>query len=302
MRGMTTLRHGAPGTHFGHWLACRGLVLPFFAAGGAAALSMLFSGSIDATLALVTALVVHASYLIDAASEDGDATTASARTLCLQRRRHRALGGGLVAFAAALVLSAAAAGPAAACALLLFPLAVALYVLPWLRLLCGARAPVACIKDIPCVKAFYTAFFWGLLGAFAVVWLGRGDSMPALVGGFAIFFLRLLLNTLFCDLKDLDRDRAAGVRTWAAALGRDRLLDTLALLNLLLPLLLLALVAAGVWPPTAMALALSTLYFQALLDAARRDDADLEFLCNVVADAEWAPWPLYLAAGSLLLG
>lgn len=283
---------------FGRWadeLARRGLVVPSLAAGGVAAIGQLQQGRADALLALAAWLLCYASYLIDAAS-DAPGPEASARTLLLASRRSQVRACGLAAFAAAMLIAGLQAGPWAAAALLLFPASVALYCLPLRR-----TAP-RCVKDIPYAKGAYTAFFWGLLGAWAAACGDGGFEAGHLAFGFGLLAWRVGLNTLLCDTKDLARDRAAGVRTVALRLGLPRLLRLLVAADLAFAVLIVAAVALHGLPPAALGLVLTSLYFQALLRAAARPGCDLDRLCGLAADSEWAWWPLYLALAGALLG
>lgn len=276
-------------------LARRGLVVPALAAGGTAAIGQLVAGRADPLLALTAWLLCYASYLIDAASDEADAT-ASARTRQLAAQRRRTRGCGLAAFGAALLLAALHAGPWAAAALLLVPLSVALYCLP-LR-----RSAPRCVKDIPYAKGAYTAFFWGLLGAWAAACTDGGLQGTHLALGFVLLAWRVGQNTLLCDTKDLARDRAAGVRTVALALGVPRLVRVLVAADLGFAAVLCALVGLGALPPAALGLLLTCAYFQAALRAAAHPGCDLERLCNVWVDSEWAWWPAWLALAGALLG
>lgn len=276
-------------------LARRALVVPSLAAGGTAAIGQLVAGRADPLLAMTAWLLCYASYLIDAASDAPDAA-ASARTRQLAAERRRTQACGLGAFAAALLLAALHVGPWAAAALLLFPLSVVLYCLP------VRRAAPRCVKDVPYAKGAYTAFFWGLLGAWAAACTEGGLGAAPLAIGFVLLAWRVALNTLLCDAKDLARDRAAGVRTVAHALGVPRLLRVLAAADLAFAAVLCAAVGLGVLPPAALGLLATCAYFQAVLRAAARPGCDFERLCGWWADSEWAWWPAWLALAGALLG
>lgn len=280
----------------GRWarrLAASGLVVPLaFGFAGVLTLSML-AGRARPDVALLAALVVHASYRLDALADLVLEPLASARSRGLAGWRGWAALDGLAAFAAAAWLATTLHSTLAAALLAVFPLSVAFYGLPLLGRL-GLRWD--CVKDIPHAKAAYTAVFWGVLAVYAG-WL-CGASPVLLAGGFVLFALRLLVNTQFCDLKDIERDRVAGVPTLAVRLGREGLVRHLRWLNLALLPALAALIGLGALPPAAGALALTTLSADALLGAARRRLIDDELLCNLWADAEWLAWPVlvWLAA------
>lgn len=61
-------------------------------------------------------------------------------------------------------------------------------------------------------------------------------------------------------------------------------------------------VALGAVPPAALGLLLTCVYFQALLRAAARPGCDLDRLCSVWVDSQWAWWPAWVALAGVLLG
>lgn len=278
------------------------MVAPACAAGGVSTVAYLSTGMFDAALALATWLVVYASYLIDATSErvGDDVVAASSRTCFVARYRPALRMLGTIALFAGVALSIARHGSLPALGWLVFPVAVAAYCLPWVGHLGGQRFGIRRIKDIPFAKTLYTALFWGLLGALAVVLCGASSCVVTLAGGFSLLFYRAVLNTAFSDLKDIQRDRREGVRTFATAWGRRKLLRVLSALDIAFAFTVAALAAVELVPIAALGLLATTLYYQVMLHAASRSDAHLERLTNLAADAEWILWPLYVAAAGWL--
>ena len=163
----------------GRWarrVAASGLVVPLaYGFAGVLTLSML-AGRARPDVALLAALVVHASYRLDALGDLLLEPLASARSRGLARWRGWAVLDGLAAFAAAAGLATALHSTLAAALLAVFPLSVAFYGLPLLGRL-GLRW--ACVKDIPHAKAAYTALFWGVLAVYAGWLCGAGQRHSA---------------------------------------------------------------------------------------------------------------------------
>ncbi|MDQ8020911.1 MAG: UbiA family prenyltransferase [Moraxellaceae bacterium] len=290
------------------WWASSGAVAPATGAAGALAVGLLTAHTLDWSLALVVWLLIYASYQIDSLGDlkNLDPARASRRSVYLLDCRRRVAALGVAAFLGAMLLTALQAGGLMALSLLVFPLSVAFYGMPWLRKLSFGLIPFDCVKRIPFAKAFYTAFFWGLLGVFSVAYVvgagaGAGLPVPAALFAFALFALRGFINTAFCDLKDIEQDRAAGVVSLAVAFGREGLLRLLDVANLLTPVLLCAAVWFGGLPASALFLGLTVLYAEVMFSAARRQQMDMELLCNLVADAEWILWPVYVLIGAAVL-
>lgn len=286
------------------WLVGSGVVTPTgFGFGGTLALSLLLTGGPVWSLAIVSWLIVYSSYLIDSLSEidDFDDSLSSERTRHLFAQRNFLAIAGVGSFLSAMAITALVTNLAYAAFLLIFPIAVALYALPILSLISAGRLRWKCIKDIPYVKSFYTAFFWGLLGIFAVAYLGCAARVGVVLAAFMLFAFKVFIGTVYCDLKDIGRDRAAGVVNFAVSLGRERVLRLLTWLNWTTPFLLFVPVWAGVLPGAALFLSLTVVYAHMVFLAAGSPGADDEWLSNVVADAEWLLWPLYVVLGMSVL-
>lgn len=229
-----------------------GLMLPLGGACTVAVASMVVTGSISLPLLAVVFLCIYSSYLIDhlAEVEQFDDTLASARSRLMAKKRLFATAGALAYFTA-LVLAGFHAGAASVVGLLVFPLSVLFYALPLLRVLSGGRCRFASVKDIPGFKSVYTAVFWGWLMIYACDFLGAGTLAERCCLALCMT-LTDYVNTVLCDFKDLNRDRAAGVRTLPVMLGRERTLRLLSAVNglaVLLPVLFALSGAAPAWLP-----------------------------------------------------
>jgi 4-hydroxybenzoate polyprenyltransferase len=277
-----------------------GLVMPLGAASAVSVVPLVATGKVSLPLALATFLCVYSSYLIDHLSDVGrmDAGLASSRTKTLARLSlFRGLG--LCAYLLSMWLTLSCAGPEAAMILLCFPLSVSLYATPLFGRLTHGLFGYRRLKDIPGFKSFYTAFFWGLLMVYAAVFVGNTE--PRIV---AFFFTYMLLsdfiNTVFCDYKDLERDRAEGLLTWVSMLGLARSTRLLKQINLA-TLGMLALVVAAHWMPNwLLALAPVHLYVRNVIDQGHITTMAGGNPGDALMDAEFVLWlPLALLGMSI---
>ncbi|HWB79681.1 MAG TPA: UbiA family prenyltransferase, partial [Nannocystaceae bacterium] len=95
-----------------------------------------------------------------------------------------------------------------------FPLLGLAYVLP-LRL--GGR--VLRLKDVPYLKPFYVSASWIELMAMSLSHSGL-DATPAMIALAAFVYARLFISANLGDLRDVDDDAAAGIRSLPQRLGR----------------------------------------------------------------------------------
>lgn len=143
------------------------------------------------------------------------------------------------------------------------------------------------LKDITGVKSLSVALTWGLCCALLPAsYLGAPLADRALGVAFAWITALFLINTIYFDLGDIAGDRADGIRTVPVVLGYARTRALLVALALLKAAGLAAAALAGWVPPLAHALNLLTLLELGFLAAARGEDADIGFVCDVVVDGE----------------
>ncbi len=148
--------------------------------------------------------------LADKTAEDSNSSPQRAALL----RRFRTTVVGAVWVACLVMLGVAiSSGFVGTLWVLAFPLGGLLYVVP---LLAGKR-----LKDIPYLKSVYVPACW-------CTFIGQAASLGAIEIGSelavftAFFFLRAFASAAAGDIRDIEADRAAGVRTFVVALGRER--------------------------------------------------------------------------------
>jgi 4-hydroxybenzoate polyprenyltransferase len=168
--------------------------------------------------------------------------------------------------------------------LMLFPVVVALfYDLKFLPATFRYRR----LKDIPGVKSLVVAVTVALLTVLLPLHLagvGLGTSAWILL---LWTFVRFFINTVYFDLGDIRGDALEGVMTLPRLLGFRVTREMLMVLNTFGLALIELAVRNGALPPSARVLNLTSLYGYWFLLAARDEDTDLGFLCDVVVDGEF---------------
>lgn len=148
-------------------------------------------------------------------------------------------------------------------------------------------------------KNVFTSVFLSLLLVFTLVYYELALSSWFVL--FTVFvFLHFLLDTSFCDLKDMDDDQRKGLKTLPVWLGTQRYLWFAHGLNLLSFGVLVGAVLFYSLPWFALGLLTFFIYRIWYIEHARRTPDSIPFLCHVAVDAEYLFWPLVVGAGLVL--
>ena len=116
-------------------------------------------------------------------------------------------------------------------------------------------------------------------------------QLPAVIVALCPFvFLRLIVNTIFFDVRDVEADAAYGVRTIPVSLGTDASQKLMNVVDLSSGLYLALLVLLGVLPGFAGLLILFTPYSFAYRYFSRRSSRHWDSLRDLAADGEYILW------------
>ena len=249
--------------------------------------SLLLTGTVSLSLAIVGYSISYASYMLDHISDakrfSESLQSARVGTVAKSRISHILA---LVAFFAAVAVTLWSAGLAALGMLLLFPFAVAMHGTSLFGKLTRGVFGYQRIKDIPYAKAFHTALILALIVPFSAIFLHAEQAAPAVMA-FAFFYMRCFSNTVACDYKDLERDKAEGVRTLPMALGIGGSAAILLAVDAASIGLVAYAITIGLWPDWAIVLVAGVLVSSAALIRMVRTWRDHEFLSSVVLDSEF---------------
>ncbi|MEZ4449906.1 MAG: UbiA family prenyltransferase [Nannocystaceae bacterium] len=265
-------------------LAYANVLISLHAAGFACAALVLSGEALSLPAIALPAAAMYVVYTFDkvARFDPQDDTNDPQRSAFIRRWRAPLLvSGGITALVAG--------GVALGCGglvVLLFGLpliAGVLYALP----LRPAGARYRRIKDVTGLKSLYVAAVWvATAGLLPLALVGAPlEASTGLVTIGAWILARMLINTIYFDMGDLEGDRASGTRTIPVVFGFAWTRRLLLVLNGVAALLLTAGAALGVLPPAAHVVNLVTIYafvYLGLADGRR----DLGFLCDVIVDGE----------------
>ena len=154
------------------------------------------------------------------------------------------------------------------------------------------------LKDKLLVKNFAISFGWSLIPVLVGLYY---KSLPLLLLSFGPFiFFRLMSNTIFFDVRDVKADGAYGVRTVPVVYGKSRAYSIMNLFDGLSAVYIFALVAVGFFPLYTLIMVFLPMYSIAYRILSTRPNANMNSLCDVVADSEYLLWGPVLLIGKIL--
>jgi 4-hydroxybenzoate polyprenyltransferase len=148
-------------------------------------------------------------------------------------------------------------------------------------------------------KSFYTSFSVASLILFTGIYCSYPVGLVLLLL-FVFLFFRFMVNTCFCDIKDIVTDRKYRIKTLPVILGKEKFLIVLHVINIISLIPLLIGVYLHVLPLFSLLLVASILYSVYYIEKAKHQGANMQSLSSIVVDGEFAFWPFILFAGSSL--
>jgi 4-hydroxybenzoate polyprenyltransferase len=178
---------------------------------------------------------------------------------------------------------------------LLIPLALALAYSVGSKRLKGALG-VSRLKEVTLVKNVTISFGWSLVPI--LVGLYYLDLPLAILALAPFIFLRIMVNTIFFDQRDVEADAAFGVKTLPVKLGMALSSRVMDVLDLASGLYMVAIVASGVVPLFAGALLIFVPYsfaYRIYASTGRHRDS----VRDLAADGEYLLWGVVTYIGHL---
>jgi 4-hydroxybenzoate polyprenyltransferase len=156
-------------------------------------------------------------------------------------------------------------------------------------------------RNIIGFKNIYVDAIWAYAGMFFVVFYYSLDFTLFYIL-FALFiFVKILINNIFFDIKDLEVDKIERLITIPVILGRNTTINLLHIINLLILIALVTIVYMNIFPFFMLSLGLTNIYVFFYLEKSRNaDDKKLLRFTYLIADSEFLLWPLLLLIGKLL--
>lgn len=157
-------------------------------------------------------------------------------------------------------------------------------------------------KIIPGFKNMFTIFIWALAGTFTLAVFNNLEISVVYVLIFLFFFLKMISNTIFFDMKDVKSDAREKLKTIPVILGKMKTLKLMYLLNLLGFVPLFIRIWLKVIPIYASLLVLFLFYSIYYLNKSLKlDDKKIQNKFFILADLEFVFWPALLIIGKLTL-
>ena len=148
-------------------------------------------------------------------------------------------------------------------------------------------------RKIAGFKSFYASFVWALL----VLFLSFYYSFPLESSVFLIFtfiFLRLLTNTIFSDIKDIELDKKDNLKTIPILLGKKKTLNYLHIFNIFSFVPIVVGVSMNLLPLFSLTLLIFCLYSIFYLKMVGYKKTDVCRLSYMMVDGEYLFWPIIL--------
>jgi 4-hydroxybenzoate polyprenyltransferase len=157
-------------------------------------------------------------------------------------------------------------------------------------------------KRIPGFKNMYTICIWAVAGTFSIAFYNMLIIDVSYLLIFLFFFLKMLPNTIFFDLKDIKSDAQDSLKTFPVLLGKEKTLKFLYLLNIAAFIPLLLGIYLKILPLSILILALFLFYsFYYLNKTSKLDGTDIKMDYFIMSDCEFILWPLVLFLGKLFV-
>lgn len=157
-------------------------------------------------------------------------------------------------------------------------------------------------KRIPAFKNIFTATTWASGGAFFPLLYNSMDLNLSFIIMFVFIFLRVMINVIFFDLKDIENDKSNGIKTLPVLLGKKSTIKILNLINIVAFIPLIIGVYLNIIGVSALALLLIFFYgYYYINKASSASNTELESSAFSLVDLECIIWPLLLALAIILI-
>lgn len=141
------------------------------------------------------------------------------------------------------------------------------------------------LKEQFLVKNIVVSAGWGLVVFLTVIYY-NGNLNTTVFSVFIFIFLRVFVNTVFCDIRDVQSDSSIGIRTIPIVFGVKKTKYFLLAVNTLSGIFVFLAVIGGILPPMAHFVNLLTIFGYYYLIRSLRPNADMTYLCDFVAEGE----------------
>jgi len=149
-------------------------------------------------------------------------------------------------------------------------------------------------------KNIYTSFSVSLSLVFIMLYYAYPFTWFVLVL-FIFLFLRFIIDTSFCDIKDMSADKKLHLKTFPLHLGKQKFLLLLHILNFFSFFLLLTTILLKIIPSFVIVFSLFIFFYNCYyIQKASNPKTNIHLLSSTIVDGEFIFWPFVLYIGSLL--
>jgi len=148
------------------------------------------------------------------------------------------------------------------------------------------------LKEIVGVKSLMVALSWGLTGSILPACSQQVEASKIMLV-FTYIFIQLLVNTILCDVRDMNGDKASGMETIPLALGLKNTRKLLIGVNSLLFLWLIYCIMIGLFINYAPGLLFGIIYGYIIIFIFSRVNCD-RLLVDLAVDGEWIPMLFFM--------
>jgi len=160
------------------------------------------------------------------------------------------------------------------------------------------------IKNLTTKITGFKSVYTSLSVASLIIFTGIYCSYPlgpVLLLLFVFLFFRLMVNTCFCDIKDMENDKKYQIKTLAVVLGKEKLLVILHMINIISLVPIFIGVYLHLLPLFSLLLVVLIMYSFYYIQKSKHKETNIQSLSSIVVDGEYAFWPFILFVGSSLI-
>lgn len=157
-------------------------------------------------------------------------------------------------------------------------------------------------KKIPAFKNMFTAIIWALGGAFFPLFYNSLCISESFLIMFILIFSRCIINVIFFDLKDIENDKAEGLKTLPVIIGKNNTIKILNFVNIIAFIPLILGIYFYIVHFKALFLVIFFFYGYYYINKGNlHSSSELEAAAHKLADSEFILWPLLLLAVNIII-
>lgn len=157
-------------------------------------------------------------------------------------------------------------------------------------------------KYFPGFKSIYTTALWAYAGSFFIIYYNGLDFNFIYLIMFLFIFLKLLINAIFFDIKDVNIDKKHNLKTIPILLGNNKTIILLSILNVVALIILTYTVYMGLIPSYGIILGIFFFYTEYYIFKARhKNQKNILKYTYILPDSEFILWPIFLFISKIFI-